>query len=166
MTCILEDGYQYRYKAKDGYASQLHIDANLRFDWPVSQIQIKVDGKVIHEKTDITDIWNEIINVELMNKEVTSFINVFRTEPNPIRIFCGKIIFKDQEIPVNFSEQLRVQTVIYIFAKKHGFSVTDLKLIKSGADLGPTQQPFRFCANPGKFTMILMTAETIVTVDI
>jgi hypothetical protein len=132
LKCILENGFEYIYTSRSGFISQIHIDASLRFDWPANQIQLKANGKILHEKTDIIDVYNETINVELSEKEVTSFIRVYRAEPKPFRRFRGSILFKDQQIPIEFWDWLKIYTVKYVLAKKFGKSENDLEIFKSG----------------------------------
>jgi hypothetical protein len=60
----LENGFNYQVTTQPGFVSQLFIDASIRFDWPLNQLCLKVNDKCLHEKTDIYEVYNEIVNVE------------------------------------------------------------------------------------------------------
>jgi hypothetical protein len=92
---ILENEFEYQMTIKEGFSSQLYIDASRKFDWPIHKISMKTGSKYVSCKDDVYHHKNQIINLELLDRDSNSFPNIFRTEPNVILQFEGAVVFKE-----------------------------------------------------------------------
>jgi hypothetical protein len=149
-----ENGFRYEVRYKTGYDSKLLIVSSRRFNWSLKQIRLKIDNGTIRGDTNIKEIKDKIIEVDLLNEEVIAYTNTYYNEPRLLHFYQGKFFYKNQITIIRCWRSINTKTFLYVFAKRRGVNFYDLKMKKNKEYCELESLPFRHTMKKDIFDII------------